>query len=155
MTPQEHVQNWLDEKTDEHTVARILRREIARPVARLSNMSARVCTLTALSLISLMGCTADDVADPTPTPTTLACQVNNTAKLVFRNQSNTNATYDLIWDGSKLYTIAPGSETDTLVTAAGVQHTLQFQFTNSSNSACNPSTPTLAQCYTGWFACTG
>lgn len=153
MTPQEHVQNWLDEKTDEHTVARILRREIARPVARFSNMSARLCALTALSLVSLMGCSdSENVAAPSPT---LSCQVNNTAKLVFRNQSNTNATYDLIWDGSKRYTIAPGSETDTLVTAAGVQHTLVFQFTNSSNSACNPSTPTLAQCYSGWFACTG
>ncbi len=155
MTLQEHVQNWLDEQTDEHPVGRILRREIARPVARLSNMSAPVCTLTALSLISVMGCSdSADVVAPPP-PTTLQCQVNNSAKLVFRNQSNTNATYDLIWDGSKLYTIAPGSETDTLVTDAGVQHTLQFQFTNSSNSACNPSTPTLAQCYSGWFACTG
>lgn len=155
MTPQEHVHNWLDEKTDEHTVGRSLRREIARPVARLSNMSAPVCALTALSLISLMGCSdSTDVVTPPPTQT-LQCEVNNSAKLVFRNQSNTNATYDLIWDGSKLYTIAPGSESDTLVTAAGVQHTLQFQFTNSSNNACNPSTPTLAQCYTGWFSCTG
>ena len=155
MTPQEHVQHWLDEQTDEHPVGRILRREIARPVARFSNMSARLCTLTVLSLVSLMGCTADDVADPTPTPTTLACQVNNTAKLVFRNLSNSNSTYDLIWDGSKLYTIAPGIETDTLVTAAGVQHTLLFKFTNNAGNACTPSTPTLAQCSRSWFSCTG
>ena len=155
MTPQEHAQNWLDEKTDEHTVAGTLRRKIAHPVARLSNMSARACTLTALSFFSLMGCSdSADVVAPPP-PTTLQCQVNNTGKLVFRNQSNTNATYDLIWDGSKLYTIAPGSETDTLVTAAGVQHTLLFQFTNSSNNACNAATPTLAQCSNGWFSCTG
>ncbi len=153
MTPQEHVQHWLDEQTDEHPVGRILRREIARPVARFSNMSARLCTLTALSLVSLMGCSdSENVAAPSPT---LSCQVNNTAKLVFRNQSNTNATYDLLWDGSKLYTIAPGSESDTLVTAAGVQHTLLFQFTNSSNNACNAATPTLAQCSNGWFSCTG
>ena len=155
MTPQEHVQNCLDEKTDEHTVRRSPRREIARPVARLSNMSARLCTLTTLSLVSLMGCSdSADVVAPPP-PTTLQCQVNNTGKLVFRNQSNTNATYDLIWDGSKLYTIAPGSETDTLVTAAGIQHTMLFQITNTSNNACNPATPTLAQCSVGWFACTG
>ncbi len=153
MTLQEHVQNWLDEQTDEHPVGRILRREIARPVARFSNMSARLCALTALSLVSLMGCSdSENVAAPSPT---LSCQVNNTAKLVFRNQSNTNATYDLLWNGSKLFTIAPGSESDTLVTAAGIQHTLLFQFTNSSNNACNPATPTLAQCSNGWFSCTG
>ena len=99
MTLQEHVQNWLDEQTDEHPVGRILRRGIARPVARFSNMSARICTLTALSLVLLMGCTSDDAVAPSPT---LACQVNNTARLVFRNISNTNATYDLIWDGAKL-----------------------------------------------------
>ncbi len=153
MTQQEHVQHWLDEQTDEHPVGRILRREIARPVARFSNMSARLCAFTALSLLSLMACSdSENVAAPSPT---LSCQVNNTAKLVFRNQSNTNATYDLLWNGSKLFTIAPGSESDTLVTAAGIQHTLLFQFTNSSNNACNPATPTLAQCSNGWFSCTG
>ena len=153
MTLQEHVQNWLDEQTDEHSVGRIIRREIARPVARFSNMSARLCALTALSLVSVMGCSdSENVAAPSPT---LSCQTNNTAKLVFRNQSNTNATYDLLWNGSKLFTIAPGSESDTLVTAAGIQHTLVFQFTNSSNNACNPATPTLAQCSNGWFSCTG
>lgn len=152
MTLQEHVQNRLDEQADENPVGRILRRGIARPVARFSNMSARICTLTALSLVLLMGCTSDDAVAPSPT---LACQVNNTAKLVFRNISNTNATYDLIWDGAKLYTIAPGSESDTLTTAAGVQHTMLFKFTNSSNNACNAATPTLAQCSSGWFSCTG
>ncbi len=153
MTPQEQVQNWLDEKTDEHTVERILRREIARPVARFSNMSARLCTLTALSLIPLMGCSdSENVVAPSPT---LSCQVNNTAKLVFRNLSNTNSTYDLVWDGSKIFTIAPGAETDTLVTAAGVQHIMQFKFTNSNNNACTQGTPNLAQCSRGWFSCSG
>ena len=108
--------------------------------------------IASLILASLMGCSGDDVVTPPPS---LACQVNNTAKLVFRNISNTNATYDLLWDGAKLYTIAPGSESDTLITAAGVQHTMLFKFTNSSSNACNPATPTLAQCSRGWFSCTG
>ena len=154
MALQDNVHNWLDEQTDEHPVGRILRRTIARPVAKFSNMSARFCTLTVLSLVSLMGCTADDVVAPPP-PAVLACQANNTAKLVFRNVSNSNSTYDLIWDGSKIFTIAPGAETDTLTTAAGVQHIMQFKFTNSSNNACTQGTPTLAQCSRSWFSCSG
>ena len=153
MALQDNVQNRLDEQTDEHPVGRILRRTIARPVAKFSNMSARFCMLTVLSLVSLMGCTADDAV--APTPAVLSCQANNTAKLVFRNLSNSNATYDLIWDGAKLFTIAPNGESDTLTTAAGVQHTMLFQFTNSNNNACNAATPTLAQCSRGWFSCTG
>ncbi len=153
MTLQEHVRNWLDEQTDEHSVGRIIRREIARPVARFSNMSARLCALTALSLVSLMGCSdSENVAAPSPT---LSCQTNNTAKLVFRNQSNTNATYDLLWNGSKLYTVVPQGVSPTLTVAAGIQHALVFRFTNTSNNACTPSTPTPAQCSNRFYSCTG
>ncbi len=84
-----------------------------------------------------------------------ACEVNNTAEVYFINNSNSNSTYDVIWDGVKIATVTPGNESETFIVSANVQHTLVFSFTNTSNNACTPSTPVVPQCQKWWFDCTG
>jgi len=85
----------------------------------------------------------------------LPCEANQTGEVFFRNLSNTNSTYDIIWDGVKIATVGPGQDSNTFTVTANVGHTLVFQFTNTSNSACNPSTPVIPQCQELWFSCTG
>ena len=102
---------------------------------------------------SMAGC---GVEDSTPTaPTVQACETNNTAQVKFQNKSNTNKTYDIIWDGSKVGTVAPGATSSTSTVAAGVQHTLVFKITNTNTEACTPSTPTPAKCTSQTYSCTG
>jgi hypothetical protein len=109
-----------------------------------------------LGLLVLGACSDTTQPEPEPEPTpTPACQVNNTADVYFKNVSNTNSTYDIVWDGSKIATVTPGDSSSTFTVAAGVQHTLLFKFTNTNNAACNQGTPVLAQCQTHWFSCTG
>jgi hypothetical protein len=79
----------------------------------------------------------------------------NTSSVRFENRSNTNATYDIIWDGSKTNTLAPSQMSDSRTVAAGVQHTLSFVVTNSGGRlACTTSTPTPAQCSSHTYSCT-
>jgi len=85
----------------------------------------------------------------------LPCEANGTGEITFGNNSNTNSTYDIIWDGAKIATIAPGQESDVFTVAASIQHTLVFQFTNTSDLACTASTPVIAQCDSRIFSCTG
>ena len=84
-----------------------------------------------------------------------ACEINSTAEVYFINNSNSNSTYDVIWDGVKIATVTPGDESNTFTVSANIQHTLVFRFTNTSNNACTPSTPVVPQCQTWWFDCTG
>jgi len=83
------------------------------------------------------------------------CETNNTGKVYFINHSNSNSTYDVIWDGVKIFTVAPNQQSPTITVSAGIQHTLLFRFTNTSNGACTQSTPIIPQCETWWFDCTG
>ena len=85
----------------------------------------------------------------------LPCEANQTGDVFFTNISNTNSTYDIIWDGVKIATVPPGKDSGTFTVAANVQHTLEFRFTNSNNLACTTSTPVIAQCQTLFFNCTG
>jgi hypothetical protein len=109
-----------------------------------------------LGLLFTAACsdTAEPEPEPEPEPSP-ACQINNTGGVYFKNQSNTNATYDIIWDGSKIATVPPNDSSTTFTATAGIQHTLVFEFTNTNNPACNPATPILTQCKTVWFSCTG
>ncbi len=100
--------------------------------------------------VSATGCSSSDSTGPAQS----ACETNNTALVSFRNNSNTNRTYNVIWDGVNRATITPGSESEKFTVAAGVQHTLVFRYTNTNTNACTPSTPTLAQCSNMWFNCT-
>ena len=81
------------------------------------------------------------------------CEVNKTGEVYFKNISNSNSTYDIIWDGVKIATITPNQSSQVFTYSANVQHTLVFRYTNTSNNACTPSTPYLTQCQQLGFNC--
>lgn len=82
-----------------------------------------------------------------------ACRKTN-GKVYFKNLSGTNTTYDIIWDGSKLTTVAPGQSSATYEESCEVQHTLEFRITNTSTLACSASTPSLECGTTVYYSCT-
>jgi hypothetical protein len=83
----------------------------------------------------------------------LQCEINGTGEVYFINHSNSNSTYDIIWDGVKIATVTPNQSSNVFTFSANVQHTLVFRYTNTSNNACTPSTPYLTQCAQLWFDC--
>ncbi len=82
------------------------------------------------------------------------CEKNSTATIYFINTSNTNKTYDIIWDGSIWATVAPNGRSATFTVASG-QHTLLFRFTNTTTQACTQSTPNIAACSNVYYSCSG
>jgi hypothetical protein len=88
-----------------------------------------------------------------PAPVVPACQTNNTATVAFGNRTTSNLTFDVVWDGVRIGTIAPTLTSPSQTAAAGVPHVLRFQVTNTTLLACNQSTPTLAQCSTQTLTC--
>src|SRR5574340_991041 len=109
---------------------------------RSSVALAGACLVLLLVIIPVVAGCGSTKTPTTPTPTIPSCQLNNTATVKFENRSNSNATYDVIWDGSKTLTLAPSQISEPRTVAAGVQHTLQFQITNSGGrAACSQSTP--------------
>jgi len=121
---------------------------------RLPVHAVLVCA--SVGLFAVSGCTVDNgTALEEPPPVVPLCQTNNTATVEFRNTSNTNTTYDIVWDGSKLTVVAPGQTSSKYTVAAGIQHTMVFKATNTNNNACTPSTPTFAQCSVNWLSCSG
>lgn len=79
------------------------------------------------------------------------CEANNTARVRFTNNSLTNVTYTIVWDGSTLTTVLPGQTTDYF-TVAAAQHTLHFMVSNGQE-ACTLSSPVLAQCMDYGYNC--
>jgi hypothetical protein len=73
----------------------------------------------------------------------------------FQNRSASNLTYDVIWDGAKLTTIAPGQDSQVYTFAANVTHALRFQFTNTTTLACNVGAPILTTCGATFYGCAG
>ncbi len=84
---------------------------------------------------------------------TRKCEANKTAKVRFQNKTGTSQTYTVLWDGSVLTTLSPGSTSDYYTVAAG-QHTLHFMIANTSNEACTQSTPVLVMCSSMEYWCT-
>lgn len=80
------------------------------------------------------------------------CRKTN-GKVYFKNNSVSNATYDIIWDGAKLTTLAPGQTSETYEESCEVQHTLDFKITNTGQYACSQSTPTLECGKTVYYYC--
>ena len=81
------------------------------------------------------------------------CEKNQTGEVEFTNNSKTNKTYDIIWDGIMIATIEPGKTSKKFTYAANVPHSLVFKFTNSSSYACDESAPILTQCQENYFSC--
>lgn len=103
-----------------------------------------------------VGCGSSSPAiAPTPIPVVPTCQAQNTGTVFFQNRSTANLTYDVIWDGSKLTTITPGSDSQVYTFAANITHSLRFQFTNTAILACNASTPVLTTCGATFYGCSG
>lgn len=81
----------------------------------------------------------------------LLCVTNNTAQVQFSNRS-ANSTYSVVWDGSIITTLSPGVTSEYFTEASG-EHTLAFQYSNSSANSCTPSTPILVQCSSMVYWC--
>jgi len=61
-----------------------------------------------LGLVMATACSETAEPEPKPEPEPLpSCQVNNTADVYFKNLSNTNSTYGIVWNGSKIATVPP------------------------------------------------
>ena len=106
-------------------------------------------------------CPTPPAPPPAPTSGTLTgrlylsgCQTNNTANVGFHN-SSAATTQDVIWDGVRVATLAPGKTSDTRVVVAGVAHDMQFRIANTATLACSTSSPTLRQCSAWLFTCAG
>ena len=84
---------------------------------------------------------------------TRLCEKNKTAQVKFQNKTGSSQTYSVVWDGSLITTLSPGSESAFYTVAAG-QHTLHFLISNSSNEACTESTPVLLECSSMNYWCT-
>jgi hypothetical protein len=96
-------------------------------------------------LVTLLAAVACGGKSPTK-PTVLACQQNNTAEMIFMNRSTSNTTYDIIMDGVRTTTVAPGRDSDAYTVSAGATHSVTFRVTNTTLAACNTAFPNLAQC---------
>ncbi|MBL8017073.1 MAG: hypothetical protein JNK43_07380 [Ignavibacteria bacterium] len=120
-------------------------------------MKTKLYTLIIISgLISLICLNCDEEKTQLPTvydPPPAACETYNTARVFFQNRSNSGKSYDVIWDGSRVYTIAPGMQSDTMTVAAQIEHTLVFQISGTNTPACTQSQPILAKCSVHWYWC--
>lgn len=85
----------------------------------------------------------------------LACEVNKTGEVYFINHSNTNSTYDIVWDGATICTLNPNQSSRVFTFSANMLHSLQFKFTNTGKDACTLTLYFLIQCQTWWFDCSG
>lgn len=80
------------------------------------------------------------------------CEQNNTARVKFVNNSTSNSTYTVVWDGAVVETLYPFTESDYF-TVAGGSHTLTFKISNNGSIACTPANPVIVQCQDRTFSC--
>lgn len=83
-----------------------------------------------LSLVLLSACGGESPTSPG------SCQKSQTAQLTFQNRSGISATYDVYVDGVKQFTISPQQQSPAHTVAAGVQHRIEFRYTNTTANAC-------------------
>ncbi len=115
----------------------------------------RHCLVLGVVLALVVGCDSGGPAAPPPTAPQLTCTATNTATVFFRNRSNTNSTYQVLWDGVRLETLPPSERSPRHVVTAGIQHELVFKFRTTGRDACGVTTHTLAQCSDQGFSCSG
>jgi hypothetical protein len=94
---------------------------------------------------------------PNPvTPTLMArpaCQMFSTAAVSFANRTTSNTTYDILWDDSRVATVAPSQTSAPITAVAGVAHSLSFRITNTTSAACTPSNPIPTLCAAQTYTC--
>ncbi|MFZ1689311.1 MAG: hypothetical protein WAU70_17950 [Flavobacteriales bacterium] len=64
--------------------------------------------------------------------------------VVFRNNSVTNSTYNVVWDGNVITTLSPFTSSEKFTVEPG-SHTLVFKKSNTGLNACSQSTPSLSK----------
>jgi hypothetical protein len=109
--------------------------------------AALVSSLPALVLVNCY-------RSPTAPNSEVACVTNNTAQVTFENRF-TGQSLDVVWNGGKLSSspLGPGARSPEMTVAAGVTHTLRFQYAGTPTLACAQSSPVLWQCTTLNYRC--
>lgn len=79
------------------------------------------------------------------------CETNNTAEVTFSNFSS-NRTYRVVWNNTSVAVLNPGQSTGPHTYAART-HEYVFIDESTGNNACNPASPSLAQCESYQFSC--
>ena len=116
----------------------------------------RVARLTAVLIgsLALTACGSGSTGtDGTGEPAPPVCQTNNTADVAFRNDSGSNMTYQIKWDGQVIGVFNPGQKRLNRSVSAGTAHSLTFRNAANTADACAPSFPILAQCTSTIFSC--
>lgn len=99
-----------------------------------------------LAAFALVGCSSKKNDDPPPPPPA------TTATVVFENRSNSNKTYDVVFDGSLIATLGPDQSTGAISTTPG-GHTYVFKVSNTGKLACNQANPQLVAGRSYTFSC--
>lgn len=105
-----------------------------------------------VGLLLFSSCGGGDTPTTPAAPAKPACETNHTATIRFQNQTTRNLTYDIIFDGSRVATIGPGTTSQTFTVNAGT-HTILFKVTNTNITACYESSPNIAQCSDHTYSC--
>jgi ABC-type Fe3+-hydroxamate transport system substrate-binding protein len=90
--------------------------------------------------------------DGPTTPSTPACERNNTATITLQNRNASNLTYDVYVDAGRVAVLAPGQDSSPQTVAAGVQHSVIWYYTNTSLQACFVN-PIPVRCSTQAYFC--
>jgi hypothetical protein len=125
---------------DKRMPGRIARRI---PIARL--------TAALIGSLALTACGSGSTDADAPVPP--VCQTNNTADVAFRNNSGSNMTYQVKWDGQVIGVVNPGQTRLNRSVSAGTTHSLTFRNAGNTADACAPSFPSLARCTSTVFSC--
>jgi len=103
-------------------------------------------------IVVCAACNGTNIVTPT-LPTRTACQMFSTAAVSFANRTTTNTTYDVVWDDTRVATVAPSQTSAPITAVAGVAHTLSFRVTNTASAACTPSNPVPQACAAQTYTC--
>ena len=110
------------------------------------------CKGTATSTETTTSTTSTSSTSTTTTTIPLQCETDHTAQVVFYNASAANLTLDIIWDGSKVTTLWPGTTSQTYDMKAG-SHTLTFNVAGTDQVACSLGTVNLVPCIRYVYPC--
>ena len=110
--------------------------------------------LAGVVLMALGAASCNSTSSSPSAPSVPACQTNNTATVTFSNRSVSGRAYDVSLDGiSVVKSLLVGQDSAPQTVAAGSTHTIQFKFSDTGASACNPATPSYAQCSSNGISC--
>lgn len=112
-------------------------------------MSRVAYLAAALTLLALPACGSGAPTAPDTSP----CVVNSTAEFNFSDSSATKQSYDVMFDGKKIFTLSPGETSQNHTVTAWVLHVVQFNTAGTTNAACPQELYTPSRCSTQNFSC--